>query len=161
MDVQVLLAQESRRDAELARLLADVAERRARRLLHDAAELAGQRRVGRAAGHQRGLDEEHVAAGLGPGDAGRDPGPRGAERVSERNSAGRDTSRARGRRRADASRSVATRAATLRAIVPIWRSSERTPASRVYSTITRRSAVVGDLELLGGQARSLELPRHE
>ena len=74
------LAQEIGRDAELARLLADVAERRARRLLHDAAELTGQGQLA-GARHQRGFDEEHVAAGLGPGHAGGDARARGAERV--------------------------------------------------------------------------------
>ena len=36
--------------------------------------------------------------------------------------------------------SLATRAATLRAIAPICRSTVLTPASRVYSLIVRRSA---------------------
>ena len=58
------LAQHLRRDAERRRLLADVAERGARRFLHDAAELSGQREVPAAAGQQHRFDEEHVAARL-------------------------------------------------------------------------------------------------
>ena len=56
------------------RLLPHVAERRARGLLHDAAELTGQREMAAAAGQQHRLDEEDVAAGFGPREAGRHAG---------------------------------------------------------------------------------------
>ena len=70
-------------------LLADVAQRGARRLLHHVAELTGEGEVPVAAGQQRRLDVEHVAAGLGPGQAGRDAGPRRAgTRRPDRNRAG-------------------------------------------------------------------------
>ena len=141
VDVDVLLAQELRRDAEVARVLADVRERCARRLLHDASELAGQNDLTRAAGQERGFDVEDVAARFGPREPGRDAGPGRAERRF-----GPHLRRAEivvhllPSTRAVWRLSAATRAATLRAIAPIWRSSVRTPASRVYSPITRRSA---------------------
>ena len=80
VDVEVLLAEELRRDAEVARVLPDVRQRGARRFLHHAAELAGQDDLARAAGQQRRFDVEDVAARLGPREAGRDAGPRRAER---------------------------------------------------------------------------------
>ena len=43
------------------------------RFLHDVAELTGQGEAG-LAGHGAGLDEQHVAAGAGDGQARRDPG---------------------------------------------------------------------------------------
>ena len=52
---------------------AHVGERRLRRLLHHVAELAGDRQLARAR-HRRRLDEEDVAAGRGPGEAGGDAG---------------------------------------------------------------------------------------
>ena len=54
---------------ELGRVGADVADRGARRFLHDFAELTGEDELAAAAGQQAGLDEEHVAAGFGPRDA--------------------------------------------------------------------------------------------
>ena len=91
------------------------------------------------------------------------PGPRRAERASPSGSAAGPGSRARPRRRRWPVwvESAATRAATLRAIVPICRSSERTPASRVYSKMTRRSAASAIVELVGPQAVLVELPRDE
>ena len=57
---------------------AHVGERDPRRLLHDVAELAGQRRARRSPFIAVGLDEQDVAAGAGHGEAGRDAGHRGA-----------------------------------------------------------------------------------
>ena len=50
---------------------AHVAHRRLRRLLHDVAELAGERQVALAR-HQRRFGHEDLAADFGPGQAGRD-----------------------------------------------------------------------------------------
>ena len=69
VDLRVLV--ERRIDAVVLRVGAEPRERRARRLLHHVAELAGQRQRA-AALHPRRLDEEHVAAGRRPGEADRD-----------------------------------------------------------------------------------------
>ena len=136
------LLEELRRDAERVGVLADVRQRGARRLLHHRAELTGQRDLPAAAGQQRGLDVEHVAAGLGPRDAGRDARPRRPELVLRADArrpevVGDVAARPRAPCAIDP---VATRAATLRAIVPICRSRLRTPASRVYSRDRRAAA---------------------
>ena len=57
--------------------------------------------------------------------------------------------------------SVATRAATLRAIVPICLSRVRTPASRVYSLMTRRNASSSMISWSRLQSVLFELPRDE
>ena len=65
--------EEIRGDAQALGARADVAERGLRRLLHDVAQLAGERQA-LLAGHLRRLDEEDVAAVRRPGEAGRDAG---------------------------------------------------------------------------------------
>ncbi len=70
MQVEVLLGQELGGDLERARLLPDVAAGRARRFLHDVAELSGEGDVSAAAGHQHRFDEEDVTARLRPGEPG-------------------------------------------------------------------------------------------
>ena len=80
MDVKVGLVEELRREAEFGRVRANVADRRARRLLHDVAQLAGEDQVVMARRQQARLDEQDVAASLGPRDTGRDARPRHAER---------------------------------------------------------------------------------
>ncbi len=70
-------------DAEILDVRAHPRQTRARRLLHHVAELAGQDQ-GPLAGHRGGLDEEDVAAGRRPGEAGgdaRDLRPLGRLRV--------------------------------------------------------------------------------
>ena len=59
---------------------ARMADRRARRFLHHIAELARENNVLVSAWKQGRFDEQHVAAGLGPGQTGRDTGPGGPER---------------------------------------------------------------------------------
>ena len=144
-----------------------MAEGRAGRLLHHVAELARQNDVLVSAWKQGRFDEQDVAAGFGPGQAGRHPGPGRPERhlflepgraevvvhlgrVDDRLSAGG----------ASAGR-VARRAATLRAIVPSCRSRLRTPASRVYSAMTSPQRRVGDLHRLRRQAVLAHLPRQQ
>ena len=63
------LRKTSRVDAELLGVRPDEALRRPRRLAHHVAELAGQAQAA-GAGEQPGLDVQHVAAGLGPGQPG-------------------------------------------------------------------------------------------
>ena len=58
-------------DAELLRMRPRIAERRLCRLLHDVAELAGERQAA-AASHRRRFDEEDVAADRRPRQTGRD-----------------------------------------------------------------------------------------
>ena len=79
VDVQVVMLEEVLRDAELGGVRADMADRCARGLLHHVAKLAGQDHVLAAARQQRGFDEEDVAAGLRPCDAGGHAGTGGAE----------------------------------------------------------------------------------
>ena len=62
---------------DLPPVAAHVGERRLRRLLHHVAELAGDRQLARAR-HRGRLDEEDVAAGRRPGEAGGDAGVLGA-----------------------------------------------------------------------------------
>ena len=118
----------------------DVADGRARRLLHHVAELAGEDQVVVPGRQQARLDEQHVAARS-----------RSTRRRSRRRGATRGTptsswkrggpevvGQVRRRRtivrlRARPLGTAATRAAILRATAPIWRSRLRTPASRVYS----------------------------
>ena len=116
-------------------------ERRLRRLLHHVAELAGDRQLALARVGGR-LDEEDVAADGRPGEPGRDARVGGAlARV------GREAARPEPRRAA-CSASIATVSAlpsatsraALRQRSAISRSRLRTPASRVYSRITTRSA---------------------
>ena len=71
VDVDVLLLVEVGLGAVELGPRPHVRERRAGRLLHDVAELAGQDEVSLAA-HERRLDVEDVAAGLRPGEAGRE-----------------------------------------------------------------------------------------
>ena len=140
---------------------AHVGERRLRRLLHHVAELAGDRQPARAR-HRGRLDEEDVAAGRRPGEAGRDAGVLGAAALL-----GEDAAAAEQLAGASWPRSLtlpltlpsATSRATLRQTVPIWRSRLRTPASRVYSSMIAVSAGVGELDLRGLQAVGLDLAR--
>jgi hypothetical protein len=69
-----VFGEELLRDAELGGVLADVAQRRARGFLHHASKLAGERHVTSTSGHERRLDEQDVAANLGPRNARRDTG---------------------------------------------------------------------------------------
>ena len=80
VDVDVLLAQELRRDAEVAGVLPDVRQRGARGFLHDAAQLTGQDHLTRAARQERRFDVEDVAARFRPREPGRHAGARRAER---------------------------------------------------------------------------------
>ena len=113
-------------DAQRFGLLPHVTERGARRLLHDAAELPGQRQTAAAARHQHRLDEEDVTARFGPGESRRHAGTRGAERRLRPEARRTEIVRRRPshRRVAVCASSVATFAATLRMIVPICRSSD-------------------------------------
>ena len=70
--VQIVFLEGIARDAEAVRLGADEADGRARRLLHDVAQLSRQNQIVMASGEQLGFDEEDVAAGISPGDARRD-----------------------------------------------------------------------------------------
>src|SRR4051794_4459774 len=78
VDVELAVLECVVADAELARVCPHVGEGNARGLLHDVAELAGERQAGLPALHPVGLDEQHVAAGAGHGQAGRDARHRGA-----------------------------------------------------------------------------------
>ena len=57
-----------------------MADRGTRRLLHHTAKLTGEDEVVMAAGQEARLDEQHIAAGFRPGDAGRDTRTRRPER---------------------------------------------------------------------------------
>ena len=126
------LAEHVRVDAELLGVRPDVALGRPRRLAHHGPELAGQAQAA-GAGQQAGLDVEHVAAGLGPGQPG------GHARLedlagacSRKNRSG--PSRLRQVFRLDRDRlglALANCLATFRATRASIRSSSRTPASRV------------------------------
>ena len=150
--VQIVVVEEVGRDAELGAVRADVADRRARRLLHHVAELAGEDDVAAAARQQARLDEQHVAAGLGPRDAGGHAGPRRPERRLAWNRGGprysatcsASTRVARRRPGLVGRRGSRRRAAILRATAPICRSRLRTPASRVYSRDDPPQRIVGD-----------------
>src|SRR5687767_2844988 len=74
-----MLCEEVRWDSQLAGTCAQVAQGRPRRFLHHVAELARENNVLVSARKQGRFDEKYVAPGLGPGDAGRHPGPRHAE----------------------------------------------------------------------------------
>ena len=80
VDVEIVLRQEIARDPEFLGTRPDVAQGRAGRLLHHVAELARENDVLVSAWKQGRFDEEDVAAGFRPGDAGRDARPRRAER---------------------------------------------------------------------------------
>ena len=90
VDVDVGRPVEVLGDVELVRLRAHVAHRRLRRLLHDVAELAGDRQPP-LAGHPRRLDEHDLAADLRPGQAGGHADLVCASAIAARTSAGRDT----------------------------------------------------------------------
>src|SRR5262249_61814235 len=75
----VLVLAEPRREAGFAAAPAPVGERRLARLLHHVAELAGEQETA-AADHRR-LDDQHLAARLGPGEAAREAGLGGARDV--------------------------------------------------------------------------------
>ena len=144
-------------------MAAHVGERDPRRLLHHVAELAGQdQRVLALAGHPHRLDEQHVAAGAGHRQAGRDARHRRADRrllevllAPERVAHAR-----RGRSRPGPSPSPeAIFVAVLRSSVPSSRSSWRTPASRVYSVTTVCSSSSEIVDLLGLQPVALQLAR--
>ena len=68
---------EVRIDAQLARVRTRPGERRTGRLLHDVAERSGQRQH-TGAGHPRGLDKQHLAAGRRPCQPDGDSGVLGA-----------------------------------------------------------------------------------
>ena len=109
----------------------DVGEGRLGRFLHDVAQLAGQDQLGLAR-HRGGLDEEDLAAGLGPGQAGGHADPVVLGRHLGRKLRGPRSS-------ATTSGVISVRGsffwviavATLRQMEPILRSRLRTPASRV------------------------------
>ena len=77
VDMDVLLLEETRVDAQLGRLVARVAERCLAGLLHHVAELSGERDAALAL-HLGALDEEQVAARCRPGEAGGHAGKLGA-----------------------------------------------------------------------------------
>ena len=60
-------------DPELGCVRPQITARRLGRLFHNVAKLAGQRESA-AAGQERRLDEQHLAAHLGPGHSGRNSG---------------------------------------------------------------------------------------
>ena len=135
-----------------------VRQRDLRRLLHHVAELAGEVRPSPSI--VRRLDEEHVAARTGDGQAGRHAGHAGALRDLgvELGAAQRAVARRRRRSRPAASRRPPrSRAAVLRSSFPSSRSRLRTPASRVWSTTTARSASSVTDDVVGGQPVALEL----
>ncbi len=141
---------------------ADPGERRLRRLLHHVAELAGDGQVAlpRVGGR---LDEEHVAAGRGVGEPGRDPGLGGPPpHLAAENRRGPSHSR----RRLSSTRvfcvfPFATCVAALRQTSASRRSRLRTPASRVYSRMIVRSTVSESDELRALQAGRGELLRQQ
>ena len=107
-------------------------QRRARRFLHDVAELAGERQRA-AAGHPRRLDEEHFAADRRPGQAGGHAGLLGAllHFLVEEARRAEQLVTSSGVTRTFVSSPSARRRAILRQMAPISRSRLRTPASRV------------------------------
>ena len=134
VDVDVELRVEVGIEAEQLRARADVAERRAGRLLHHVAELAGERQVALAAARARLRSREsRRRLRSRPGRSrGRSP-PRRAS-AAERNFALPRSSRTFGavdRERVVGAVASRTWRATLRQTEPISRSRLRTPASRV------------------------------
>ena len=126
-DVEVdRLAREDRRvDAERLGVRADVGQRRLRALAHHVAEHAGEDQPLLAARHHRRLDEEDVAAGRRPGQAGGHAGAVGAlgDLVEEARPAEVRRRRLSAvTRTGAASRPRRCRRATLRAMVAISRS---------------------------------------
>src|SRR5574341_1402755 len=69
MDMNVCLAELVGADAELLRARAHVSQGRVGGLLHDIAQMPGERERALAP-HRRGFDVENIAARLGPGQAG-------------------------------------------------------------------------------------------
>ena len=140
--VHVVICEPCLGDPELLRVGAHPRERCLRRLLHHLAELAGDRQLA-LAGVRLRLDEEDVAAGSGVREPGRDTGIRSASSHLAGETARPEPRRARvaGRRGSSRSNPSATLRAALRQRSAMRRSSPRTPASRVYSRITSRSAL--------------------
>ena len=136
-------------------------ERRLGRLPHHVAELAGDRQLARA-GHRGRLDEEHLAADRRPGEAGGDARVLGAAALSRRRSGACRAARGRAWRRSctlPLALPSATSRATLRQIVPIWRSRLRTPGLARVLLDDRRQRRVGELDLGGLQPVGRELAR--
>ena len=134
MDVEAA-AHGVRVDAELGGVRAHVVEGDLRRLLHHVAELAGERQPGLGLGgrrERRRLDEQHVAAVAGDGQAGGHAGQLGAlGDVVDDLRAAEPVGQVLGGRATGSAWPEAILAAALRASRPSSRSSERTPASRV------------------------------
>src|SRR3954469_16867150 len=161
VDVELAVLERVLGDAELPRVRAHVGQRDPRRLLHHVAELAGERQAAGRALHVVGLDEQHVAAGAGHGQAGRDAGDRGArgrlledllaaERVADGVEVDDDRGRGAGRRGARRGR------AQQRAELALELAHAR--LARVLGD-DRAQELVGDLHLVLAQAVALALAR--
>src|SRR4051794_10191312 len=161
VDVELAVLERVLGEAELTRVRAHVGQRDPRRLLHHVAELAGERQPAGRALHVVGLDEQHVAAGAGPGRAGGAAGARGgggrlledllaAERVADGVEVDDDRGRGAGRR--DARRGLAQQRAELALELAHAR------LARVLGD-DRAQELVGDLHLVLAQAVALALAR--
>ena len=153
--------------AQLGRQLvgvpADVGQRRLGRLAHHVAELAGDRQLA-LAGHGARLDEQHLAADRGPGEAGGDARHlRAARALGEEAPLAEQLARPLGGDPRPCPRPCPRRprGRPCGRSVPISRSRLRTPASRVYSSMIAVSAGVGELELRGLEPVGLELAGDE